>query len=200
MGIVCWMLGLTPRQIGLLLSEPDLASDLTQVVQLMPREESVLADQHIPGMKDYIARHRERKKRITVLMPIENALCLENSWHILMYTIHRTTGSDQKSIPRFFSGDPLWSDLEYSPPILQRPEITRKLSEATSLFDLDQVKKQASYRKMVDDNVYGIPIGSPSDEDGESEVRRVIDVFFPKFKEYLRETALKQNGLLIWLR
>src|SRR5438477_6108886 len=99
MSMICWVLGLTPAQIGALRSSPSLATDLASVIpdryfenrraewmSRMPPEKRAEAEAErqaqlagMPGFKEAQRRNAEARARLDRIGPFERALDLEKS-------------------------------------------------------------------------------------------------------------------------
>jgi hypothetical protein len=198
MGMVYWIIGITPAQVDLLLKTPDLASDLAAVAPLMSSEER-LSRVSSPRMRQFFDEYQSAKERLEPLSTLEQAFSLDKSWHLIMYTIFKMIDSTEEPALGLFVGDPIGRDLGYGPPLLQTPEHAREFSEFFARFDVNTLKKQVSYQDMLSSNIYGVPFGSVSEAEAEKDIRDSIDVFYTEFSDYLKRMAEKGDGLLSWL-
>jgi hypothetical protein len=106
MSMICWVLGLSPAQIGALRATPALARDLGAVARdeqqkgllaermsrMSPeRREAAAARQRaileqMPERKEAEARVAALRARLEPIGPFEPALDLQKSWHLLHYS------------------------------------------------------------------------------------------------------------------
>src|SRR5882724_9594551 len=183
MSMICWVLRLSPAQIDTLRATPSLASDLalmTQENQIWAQlDESTkrkpLEDQKafeeqrqasaeaMPGAKEAQAQTAEAHARLAVMGPVEQALDLQKSWHILHYLF--TGNIDDSSVPgsALLTGGPLGEDLGYGPARLHDVRETRDFGHFLETLDLARLQARMNVREMTRLGVYSMPMGLDSD-------------------------------------
>jgi Domain of unknown function (DUF1877) len=175
MSMICWVLGLLPAQIRALRATPSLATDVALAAQ---GDESGELDQ---------------------LGPLQEALDLEKSWHILHYLF---TGSlDDMSSPgaALLSGEDLGEDVGYGPARLHGENQTAAFAHFLETLDLASLHARVNYTEMASIGVYSIPRGSAAVAGYESELRDEVGYYFPRLRDYVLQVAEKHGGLLTWI-
>ena len=219
MSMICWLLGLTPAQIGALRAAPSLATDLARVtparqheerlaemLKQMPPEKRAAAEARqaqfaqMPAFKEAQRQNAEALARLAGLGPIGPALSLEKSWHMLHYLL---TG-DVYGLPApgngLLSGNPVGEDVAgYGPARLIEPTETQDFAGFLAPLDVAQLEARVNYQGMLSAKVYGTPMGRGSEAEFEGELRREVARYFPKLRDYVAGVAERGGGVLIWL-
>jgi hypothetical protein len=214
MSMIGWVLGLSSPLINALRAEPALASDLAraaqdrqmknEVMSRMPPGQREAAEaryrdmlERIPRAKEMEARNAEALIRLEQTGPLEEALDLEKSWHMLHYLF--TGHIDPASAPgdALVTGEELGEDVGYGPPRLHNEKETRDFARFLGTVDLARLQKRVNYREMSRIGVYSMPMGRGSDAEFEAELRAEVTSYFPLLRDYVTRMADKQNGLLI---
>jgi hypothetical protein len=217
MSMICWILGITPAQIGALRGTPALASDLAlaQAIQPVSRfdrllsgmppeqrkqfEERLAASAADPAMKEALAATEKARGRIAALGPLERALCLEKSWHMLHHLMTGHVGPAKAPGDLLLTGEDIGEDLGYGPPRLHEPEPTREFSDFLQSQDLARLQARINVEEMTGAGIYAMPFGRGSTAQVEKELRDEVGTFFPLLRDYAHTMSVKANGLLIWL-
>lgn len=219
MGVVCWLLGVTPAQIGAVRATPSLASDMARVTTdayfaerraaawaRMPpgvREASEAdyraALERLPGAVDAKSRIAEARGRLERTGPLGQPLALEKSWHILHYLF--TGRVDEANGPGNFllTGEVLGDNVGYGPVRLHDQREVRDFAHFLDAQDEARVVDRVRYQEMARLGVYSAPTGPGSDAEDEDQLRSAVAFHFPRLRDYAAEAARKQDGLLIWL-
>jgi len=215
MSMLGWVLGLSPPQIAAVRATPSLAVDLawlTQTEQLQAGLAAALsrlpADKRAelearfrssPVAREADARTADARARVARLGQIEQALCLEKSWHILHYVF--TGHVDDASAPgdALLTGEPLGDDLGYGPARVHDEKETQAFAGFLAALDAARLEQRVNYQDMARAGVYSVPIGQGSDAQREGELRAEVATYFPRLRDYVGRMAARHNGLLIWL-
>jgi hypothetical protein len=158
MSLICWVLGVTPAQIGALRAMPSLASNLVLVAQedhfkarfdeavkrMSPEQRKQFETNRAkfeadPAAKEAQARHTEARERIVGLGPFEQAVSLEKSWHILHYLFTGHVGPSSAPGDLLLTGEDLGDDVGYGPPRLHDETTTRDFSRFLEIQDLPRL-------------------------------------------------------------
>jgi hypothetical protein len=217
MSMMCWLAGVTPAQIAALRAKPTLANDLTVALTAEPMarlgsrlsrmppeqrkqlEERLAAMAAHPAMKEAQAATEPARARIAAIGPLEKALCLEKSWHMLHYLL--TGHADPANAPGdlLMTGEPIGNDGSYGPPRLHPPGVTREFSEFLQSQDLARVQARINVEAMERARIYSVRVGRGSKTQVEEELRGEVGVYFPLLRDYVQAMSAKANGLLIWV-
>jgi uncharacterized protein DUF1877 len=215
MGMVCWVLGLTPAQMDALRAAPSLAPDLVEVVQseqlrnrldehfkaLPPDQRQKLDTQRAqfeasPAVKEREAKAREK---IIALEPLAPVLCLEKSWHILHYLLTGHIGPANAPGDLLLTGEGLGEDLGYGPVRFHAPPEARAFDVFLQTQDVSHLQARIDLRDMRLANVYALPFGKEPDDLHESELRNEVARFFPLLRDYVHKVSDLSDGLLVWI-
>lgn len=224
MSMICKLLGISPAQIGAVRATPSLASSLVMATladhtSYMARFDAAL--QRVPPehraefearMAELGARSRaaieagplgkqiaEARERIAALGPIEKAISLEKSWHMLHYLFTRHVGPASAPGDLLLTGEELGDDVGYGPPRLHGPAATRDFSQFLQAQDVARLQARVNYGEMSRLGVYAMPGGQGSEAEFESDLRNEVGWAFPLLRDYVRGMSDKGYGLLIWL-
>jgi hypothetical protein len=207
MSMICRILGLSQSQIAALRASPSLASDLTtatqqsrfdEVVKQMPPEQRKQFDAN-PALKEMLARGAQARERTAALGPVEQALSLEKSWHILHYLLTGHVGPAGAPGDLLLTGEDVGQDVGYGPARLHTPAETRAFSQFLETQDPARLMTRVNPASMRQLGVYAIPMGRGSDTEYEGELREEVGRYFPLLRDYVRDMSNKGNGLLIWV-
>jgi hypothetical protein len=151
-----------------------------------------------PAMKESQAMIARAQARVAAIGPLERALSLEKSWHMLHYlfTGHVSPASAPGDL---LLGEDLGEDLGYGPPRLHGPSATREFSDFLQTQDLARLQARVNLEEMARIGVYAMPMGRGSTAEYEGELRSEVGLFFPRLRDYVQAMAAKGNGLLLWL-
>ncbi len=219
MSMICWLLGLSPPQISALRGEPSFVSDLAKGAQdlgmkrrfdgalsRMPQEKRDAARAQyraalarIPGAEEREARNAKARARIEQFGPLEDALSLEKSWHMLHYlfTGHVDPWNDPGDA--LLTGEGLGEDFGYGPARLHSKKETLDFASFLQTLDLIRLQERVNYREMLRIGIYAMPMGPGSEAEFEAMLRAEVTSYFPRLRDYVVKMAEKQNGLLVWL-
>lgn len=218
MSMLCGIVGVSPDQIGVLRAIPTLANDLVLVAQheasviarkrllerLAPdkRAEAVARFDAMESRPEFHAAKREdadARARLAELGPLEPALELQKSWHILHYTFSGNVWPVGSAGDALLTGEDLGNDMGYGPPRLHDPATTKAFGDFIATLDLGQIQSRIKYRELLSLRVYGLPMGGGSEAQFEEELRLEVASYFPQLRGYVARMSQKGNGLLIWL-
>jgi hypothetical protein len=244
MSITCSVLGVTSAQMNVLRAKPGLVSklalvagidllrahidDLTQRMtpeQRAQLEGSQASSAASPAAKEAEARIADARAALGVLGPIEKALSLEKSWHMLHYlfTGHVGTWRPGELLPSgtipgedaaygpdrlydeghapgdlLLSGQVLGEDVGYGPARLHDETKTLEFSRFLEAQDLARLRARTDFDAMNRAGVlYGA--GEPGDEALHKMLHEEIAIYFQLLRDYVRATADKGNGLMVWI-
>jgi hypothetical protein len=218
MSMICSLLGISPTQIGAVRAAPSLASDLATtaedsqqraeldaIMQRMSpdRRQKFEGDQAAlearPEVREMRARIGAARGRAAALGPIENAISLEKSWHMLHYVFTGHLGPVRAPGDLLLTGEDLGDDVGYGPPRLHGPAATRDFSQFLEAQDVARLQARVNYREMSRVGVYAMPGGQGSEAQFESDLRNEVAWAFPLLRDYVRNMSDKGYGLLIWV-
>jgi hypothetical protein len=219
MSMICWVLGVSQDQIGALRAAPSLASDFALVAQnaqiqvhlaeamnRLPPDKKEAAEaryrasmEQMPRAKEAQARNTETRARLETIGPIEQALGLEKSWHMLHHLFTGHVDVSQAPGDALLTGEDLGEDLGYGPARLHDEKETRDFARFLATLDVMQLQERVNYQAMSGIGVYSMPRGPGSEAEYESELRAEVGCYFPRLREYVVKMAEKQDGLLIWM-
>lgn len=168
MSMMGWVLGVTPAQIRAFRINPDLAGEVA-----MAAEEGEHQIAAAPG-------------------PIEPALDLEKSWHMLHYMFTGRPDPTGNVAGSLMDGEEMGEDFGYGPARLLDEAATQAFSEFLRGLQTKDVESRLNGAQMHSDGVYA---ASPDDED----VREEFETYFPQLREYVSRAANKNGGLLVWI-
>jgi hypothetical protein len=179
---------------------------VAEVMSRMPPEKREAAQaqyqamlERIPGAKEREARSVEARARFEQAGPLEEALGLEKSWHMLHYLF--TGHVDPASAPgdALMTGEEVGEDAGYGPARLQGERETLEFARFLKTVDVVRLQERVNYREMKRIGVYAMPMGQGSDAEFEAQLRAEVASYFPRLRDYVVRMADKQNGLLIWV-
>jgi Domain of unknown function (DUF1877) len=220
MSMICWVLGLASAHISALRAEPSLASDLaraaqdkgrrtrlTEAMSRMPPEkrEATQAQyqamlERIPGAKEAEERNARVQARLEQASPLEEALSLEKSWHMLHYLFTGHVDPWEAPGNALLTGEELGEDFAgYGPARLHNEKAVQEFASFLKTVDLARLQARVNFREMSRIGVYGMPFGRDANADFDPMLRAEVAAFFPRLRDYVGKMAEKQNGLLIWL-
>jgi hypothetical protein len=218
MSMICFVLGITPAQIGALRATPSLASDVAtaayggqhttrfdEMLKGMPPEqrkqfeENRAAIEADPAMKESQAIFAEAREKVAAIGPFEQAISLEKSWHMLHYLFTGHVGPANAPGDLLLTGEDVGEDVGYGPARLHDAAATRRFSDFLQTQDVARLQARISLEEMRRDGVYAIPMGRGSAAEHEGELREEVGMFFPRLRDYVRAMSAKGNGLLLWV-
>jgi Domain of unknown function (DUF1877) len=218
MSMICYLLGLTPAQIGALRATPSLTRDLTSVAQhdeararrdemtkrMSPEQRSASEAryrefQSTPAVREALARIAEARARLAGIGPFESALDLEKSWHMLHYLFTGHIDASNAPGDALLTGESIGDNVGYGPARLHDETATREFGRFLETVDVARLQARVNLREMTRLRVYAMPMGPGSDAEYESELRAEIAHYVPLLRDYVARMSEKRNGLLIWL-
>jgi uncharacterized protein DUF1877 len=228
MGMIGSVLGVTSAQMHALRAKPALVSELTLVAAID------VTRSHPDELTQYMSQEQRAqfeasaaaaRAAIADLGPLEKALKLEKSWHMLHYlfTGHVGTWHPGELLPsgtipgedavygpsRLYDdshapGDLILSGEETGPNMgygFARLHDERKTSEFSRFLDgqdLARLRARTDFAAMNRAGVlYGA--GDPSDEALKQMLHEEIALYFQLLRAYVRAMADKGNGLMVWI-
>lgn len=218
MSMICYLLGLTPAQIGSLRATPSLTSDLTMVTQddlwrarrervsqqMSPEQKRALETRYqaleaTPTAKEARARIGAASARLAGIGPFEQALELEKSWHMLHYLF--TGHVDDSNAPgnALLTGESIGDDVGYGPARLHDETATREFGSFLETVDAARLQARVNLREMTRLRIYAMPIGPGPEAEYEGELRAVVAHYFPLLRAYVAKMSEKRGGLLTWV-
>jgi hypothetical protein len=178
-----------------------------------------------PAAKEAEARIADARAALGALGPIEKALSLEKSWHMLHYLFTGHVGTwrpgellpsgtipgedaaygpdrlyDEEHAPGdlLLSGQVLGEDVGYGPARLHDEAKTLEFSRFLEAQDLARLRARTDFDAM---NRAGVLYGArePGDEALHKMLHEEIAIYFQLLRDYVRAMADKGNGLLVWI-
>jgi hypothetical protein len=207
MSIICSVMGVTPAQIATLRATPLLVRNLVGVAQdedfksrfdelakrMTPAQIKKFEENQVPPLAD--AEARSQVKSLGVLEP---AITLEKSWYMLHYLFTGHIGLGDAPGDFLLTGEELGEDLGYGPARLHTEMATRDFRDFLDRQEVERLQRRIDLKEMLRLGVYGMPLGSGSDEEYANELRSDVAVFFTLLRNYARKQSDKGNGLLLW--
>jgi hypothetical protein len=217
MSMTCSVLGVTSAQIHALRAKPALVSklalvaridllrahldDLTQRMTPEQRAQFEASQAQFaasPGAKEAEASVADARAALAPLRPIEKALSLEKSWHMLHYLFTGHAGTGHAPGDLLLSGEELGEDAGYGPARLHDEVKTSEFSRFLEGQDLARLRARTDFDAMHRAGVlYGT--GEPGDEALHKMLHEEIAIYFQLLRDYVRAMAVKGNGLLVWI-
>jgi len=221
MSIIGWMLGLSSSQIAALQTTPALVRDLAEVTQAnafdadlaealsrMTPEQRKAAEarnralEQMPGEEEARSHRAAVRTRLNRIGTLQQALCLEKSWHILHYLFTGHVDAPDAPGNALLTGEPLGDDLGYGPARLHDAKETRDFADFLAAQNVMRLQQRVNYREMSSIPLYGMPGSSRPAADTvaeyESELREEVAYFFLRLRDCVSAMAERQNGLLLW--
>jgi hypothetical protein len=217
MSIVCSVLGVTPAQINALRAKPALASKLALVARIdllrshlddltkrmTPEQRAQFEASQAqfaanPAAKQADASVADARAVLVPLGPIEKAISLEKSWHMIHYLLTGHAGTGHAPGDLLLSGEELGEDVGYGP---ARLHDERKASEFARFLDgqdLARLRARTDFDAM---NRAGVLYGAsePGDEALHKMLHEEIAIYFQLLRDYVRAIAAKGDGLMVWI-
>jgi hypothetical protein len=183
-----------------------MKSRLAEAISRMPPEKREEAQaryqamlEKVPGAKEAEARNAKARGRLDEAGPLEEALSLEKSWHMLHYLFTGHVDPWQAPGNALLTGEALGEDVGYGPPRLHGEEETLGFAHFLGTVDLAQLQERVNFREMSGIGVYAMPMGRGSEAEFEAMLRMEVASYFPRLRDYVVKMAEKQNGLLMWV-
>ena len=180
--MICSVLGVSPSQIAALKANPALASYLA----IHMDEAQFGGGSVLSGV-------------LTALGPVEKALDLHKSWHLLHYLFAGDIGPTEAVESALMSGEELGEDLGYGPPRLHDAAATAGFGAFLKELTSTALQTRLNLEEMQRAGVYAIPMGTRTIAHDEDELRDEIGAYFEPLRDYVLKMASKNHGLLIWL-
>ena len=217
MSMICSVLGVTSAQIHALRAKPALVSklalvagidllrghldDLTQRMTAEQRAQFEASQAQFaasPGAKEAEASVADARAALVPLGPIEKAISLEKSWHMLHYLFTGHVGTGHAPGDLLLSGKELGEDAGYGPARLHDDVKTSEFSRFVEGQDLPRLRVRTDFDAMNRAGVlYGT--GEPGDEALHQMLHEEIAIYFQLLRDYVRAMADKGNGLVVWI-
>jgi hypothetical protein len=244
MSMICSVLGVTSAQINALRAKPALVSklalaaridllrahldDLTQRMTPEQRAQFEASQAQFaasPAAKQADASVADARAALAPLGPVEKALSLEKSWHMLHYLFTGHVGTwhpgellpnskelgedaaygpdrlcDERHAPGdlLLSGEELGENVGYGPARLHDQSKTSDFSRFLEGQDLARLRAHTDFDAM---NRAGVLYGArePGDEALHQMLHEEIALYFQLLRDYVRAMADKGNGLVVWI-
>lgn len=180
MSMICSVLGVSPSQIAALKANPALASYLAIHI-----DEGQFEGGSAPVP--------------TALGPVEKALDLHKSWHLLHYLFVADIGPTEAVESALMSGEELGEDLGYGPPRLHDSAATAGFAAFLRQLTPKSLEGRLNLKEMQRVGVYAIPMGPRVGERDLQDLREEVAAYFEALRTYVAAMAEKSNGLLVWL-
>ena len=171
MSMLCYVLGLTPDQVKALRAAPDLAVEVAMAAM---------------GVGD-----------ASPVGPLQEALDLQKSWHILHYLFTGSIDDTRSPGAGLLSGEELGEDIGYGPARLHDQKRAAEFARFLESHDVATLLARMNVAEMASIGIYGMPRGPGSDDD--RGLREEVGYYFPQLRDYVVQAAQKQGGLLTWL-
>jgi Domain of unknown function (DUF1877) len=219
--MICSVLGVTSAQINGLRAKPALVSKLALVarIDLLRAHLDELTQRMTPEQRAQFeasqaqftaspaakkaeaeaeARVAAARAALGPLGPIERALSLEKSWHMLHYLFTGHVGTGHAPGDLLLSGQELGDDVGYGPARLHDQSRTSDFSRFLDGQDLARLRAHTDFDAM---NRAGVLYGSgePADEVLHKMLHEEIAIYFQLLRDYVRAMADKGNGLVVWI-
>jgi hypothetical protein len=169
------VLGLSTAQIKALRATPSLATGVIMAVEGLDAGE------------------------LGQLGPLQEALDLEKSWHILHYLFTGSVDDTRSPGAALLSGEKLGEDIGYGPVRLHGEKATAEFARFLGTLDFAKLRARVSCKQMAAIGIYGAPMGPTHDSSYDDELREEVGFYFPRLKDYVVQVAQRQGGLLVWL-
>jgi hypothetical protein len=211
MSIICFVMGISAAQIVGLRQAPSLATDLAkfsqtdfyaaqraeEIQRMTPEQRKQFEDTY--STEEAARRAAPARKRLAVLAPFEQAICLENSWHVLHYlfTGHIVPADSPGDL--LMTGEDLGEDVGYGPARLHDEVATKEFGRFIGTQDVPRLQSRVDLKAMADLGVYGTPFGPDLDPRYETALRTNAEFYFLRLRDYVSAMVNKGNGLLVWL-
>ena len=217
MSMIGSVLGVTSAQMHALRAKPELVSklalvaridllrahldDLTQRMTPEQRAQFEASQAQFaasPGAKEAEASVADARAALVSLRPIEKALSVEKSWHMLHYLLTGHVGTGQAPGDVLLSGEELGEDVGYGPARLHEESKTSAFSRFLDGQDSARLRARTDFDAMNRAGVlYGT--GEPGDEGLHKMLHEEIAIYFQLLRDYVRAMADKGNGLMVWI-
>ena len=195
MSMICWVLGLSPAQIKALRATPSLASDVAMVAVLDEMTKTMPPEKR----QAFQQRMSEARARLAPIGPLEQALSIEKSWHMLHYLFTGHVDASDAPGNALLTGQAVGENLGYGPARLQDESRTREFGQFLAKADVARLQARVNFQEMTRLKVYSMPGGPGSPAQHESELRAEVAQYFPLLRDYVGRMAAKKYGLLIWI-
>lgn len=217
MSMICSVLGVTPAQINALRAKPALVSKLALVARIdllrshldnvtkrmTPEQRAQFEASQAqfaasPTAKRADASVADARAALVPLGPIEKALSLEKSWHMLHYLLTGHAGSGHAPGDLLLSGEELGEDVGYGPARLHDERKASEFSQFLEGQDVARLRARTDFDAM---NRAGVLYGArePGDEALHKMLHEEIAIYFQLLRDYVRAMADKGNGLVVWI-
>ena len=217
MSMTCSVLGVTSAQIHALRAKPALVSKLALVARIdllrahldhltqrmSPEQRAQFEASQAqfaasPGAKEAEASVAGARAALAPLGPIEKAISLEKSWHMLHYLFTGHVGTGHAPGDLLLSGEELGQDAGYGPARLHDERKTSEFGRFLEGQDLARLRARTDFDAMNRAGVlYGT--GEPGDEALHQMLHEEIAIYFQLLRDYVPAMADKGNGLLVWI-
>jgi hypothetical protein len=217
MSMICSVLGVTSAQMHALRAKPALVSklalvahidvlrahidDLTQRMTPEQRAQFEASQAQFaasPAARQADASVADARAALVPLGPIEKALSLEKSWHMLHYLLTGHAGTGHAPGDLLLSGEELGEDVGYGPARLHDEIETREFSRFLEGQDPVRLRARVDFEEMNRVRLYGMPQG-PGSEVEHQMLHEEIALYFQLLRDYVRAMADKGNSLMVWI-
>src|SRR5262249_9706642 len=99
----------------------------------------------------------EARNHIAPIGPLERAISLEKSWHMLHYLLTGHIGPEGAPGDLLLTGQDLGEDVGYGPARLHDPKETRGFSQFLETQDLSSLQQRVNFTEMTQLHLYGVP-------------------------------------------
>jgi hypothetical protein len=130
--------------------------------------------------------------RLEQFRPLEEALGLEKSWHMLHYLFTGHVDPAKTPGAALLTGEGMGENLGYGPARLQHQKETLDFARFLNTLDLAGLQERVNYREMLRIGVYAMPRGLGSDAEFEAELRAEVAFYFPRLRDYVIKMADKK--------
>jgi Domain of unknown function (DUF1877) len=152
-----------------------------------------------PAAKQADASVADARAALAPLGPIEKALSLEKSWHMLHYLFTGHAGTGHAPGDLLLSGEELGDDVGYGPARLHDERKASEFGQFLEGQDLARLRARVDFDEMDRVGVlYGLKQGLGSEAERQM-LHEEIAHYFQLLRDYVRATADKGNGLMVWI-
>ena len=217
MSMICSVLGVTPAQINALRAKPALVSKLALVARIdllrshldavtrrmTPEQRAQFGASQVqfassPAARQADASVADARAALVPLGPIEKALSLEKSWHMLHYLFTGHAGTGHAPGDLLLSGEELGEDVGYGPARLHDERKAGEFSRFLEGQDLVRLRARTDFDAMNRAGVlYGA--GEPASEVAHKMLHEEMALYFQLLRDYVQAMAGKGDGLMVWI-
>jgi len=149
-----------------------------------------------PELSRQIAADKDARDRaLRTLGALPRVLELQKSWHVLHYLFTGHGYAAETPSDALLSGEPIGDDVGYGPARLQTPALTREFNEFLTKQELEALISRLNFPEMTRLGIYPVFGADETSDAWQEEVR----YYFPLLRDYVHQTRVEDDGLLIWL-